>query len=74
MIDLRHIEPHGDTGLPRSFLPLGRAVRHLRGQVEAATGVALTFRSPGPPALWSSCGAIDGRGALRVAPGPLLSP
>ena len=74
MIDLRHIEPHGDTGLPRSFLPLGRTVRHLRGQVEAATGVALTFRSPGPPALWSSCGAIDGRGALRVAPGPLLSP
>ncbi|GJE71638.1 capsular polysaccharide export protein, LipB/KpsS family [Methylorubrum podarium] len=74
MIDLRHIEPHGDTGLPRSFLPLGRAVRHLRAQIEAATGAALTFRSPGPPALWSAAGAADGRAILRVSPGPLLSP
>ncbi|QIJ75150.1 capsular biosynthesis protein [Methylobacterium sp. NI91] len=74
MIDLRHIEPHGDTGLPRSFLPLGRTIRHLRAQVEAATGAALTFRSPGPPALWSATGEGSGKAVLRVAPGPLLSP
>lgn len=76
MIDLRHIEPHGDTGLPRSFLPLGGTVRHLRAQIEAATGSAVTTRAFGAPALWSPAApaAEDGRAVLRVAPGPLLSP
>lgn len=73
MTDLRPIEPHGDTGLPRTYLPLGRTVRLLRAQIEAATGASLTFRSPGPPALWSAT-AADGKAVLRVAPGPLLSP
>ncbi|MCP1536945.1 capsular polysaccharide export protein, LipB/KpsS family [Methylorubrum extorquens] len=73
MTDLRPIEPQGDTGLPRSYLPLGRTVRLLRAQIEAATGASLTFRSPGPPALWSAT-AADGKAVLRVAPGPLLSP
>ena len=74
MIDLRHIEPDGDTGLPRSFLPLGRTVRHLRAEIEAATGVPLRLRSPGAPALWSPAAAASGLPVLRVAPGPLLSP
>lgn len=74
MIDLRHIEPRGDNGLPRSYLPLGRAVRLLRVQIEAATGASLSFRSPGPPALWSATGKADGGAILRVAPGPLVSP
>ncbi|MEH3119554.1 MAG: capsular biosynthesis protein [Methylorubrum populi] len=74
MIDLRHIEPPEATGLPRSFLPLGRTVRCVQAQIEAATGTALTFRFPGPPAVWSPAAVGDGRAVLRVAPGPLLSP
>ncbi len=74
MIDLRHIEPPRETGLPRSFLPLDATVRRLRGQVEAATGSALTLRRPGPPALWMPAALGNGRAVLRVAAGPLLSP
>lgn len=74
MIDLRHIEPHGETGLPRAYLPLGGPVRHLRAQIEAATGASLSFRTPAPPALWSPTGKADGKPVLRVAPGPLVSP
>lgn len=74
MIDLRHIEPPGHPGLPRSFLPIGGTVRHLRSEIEAASGAALTFRTIGPPALWSPA-SVEGSGpALRVAPGPFLSP
>ena len=74
MIDLRHIEPHGETGLPRAYLPFGGPVRHLRAQIEAATGASLSFRTPAPPALWSPTGEADGKPVLRVAAGPLLSP
>ena len=74
MIDLRHIEPHRETGLPRSFLPLGRTVRHVRAEIESVTGAAVSLRRPGAPALWSHDAPERALPVLRVAPGPLLSP
>ncbi|WP_342152956.1 capsular biosynthesis protein [Methylorubrum sp. SB2] len=68
--------PSAAPALPRSFLPLGRPLRRLRAEIEACTGVALRLDRPGTPALWTPGAAFPaGRAvALRVAPGPLLSP
>ena len=77
MADAPSPEPRGATALPRSFLPLGRPLRHLRAEIEACTGVSLRLDRPGAPALWTPGAAFPAArrsAGLRVAPGPLLSP
>ncbi|KQT45448.1 capsular biosynthesis protein [Methylobacterium sp. Leaf456] len=68
--------PPAAPALPSSFLPLSRPLRRLRAEVEACTGASLRLDRPGAPALWTPGAAFPaGRStALRVAPGPLLSP
>ncbi len=65
--------------LPSSLFPVGRTIRHLRGEIEAVTG--RVFGMSPADALVVRRGsraervlAASGRPILSVAPGPLVSP
>ncbi|WP_232631116.1 capsular polysaccharide export protein, LipB/KpsS family [Methylobacterium sp. Leaf118] len=74
MADLSPSESRGTCALPDSFLPLGRTLRRLRAEIEAATGRRLRLDRAGAPALWTPGPSPRPAPVLRVSPGPLLSP